>query len=120
MKVDKIYISGKITGLHKYVCKRNFEKAIKLAQEWADKENELTVSNGILKYKCVLNYTIINPLNIKPFLGLKNWLCYMINDIRELRKCNVIAMQPNWMYSKGAVIEYFIAKFILKIKVIFL
>jgi hypothetical protein len=44
----------------------------------------------------------------------------MFGDIVELRKCNTIAMQPNWIDSKGACIEHFYAKFILKLKVIYL
>ena len=41
----------------------------------------------------------------------------MWNDIKELRKCTHIAMQPNWEESKGAFIEHFIAKFIFRLKV---
>ena len=36
--------------------------------------------------------TIVNPLNIRPFLGVKKWLFYMISDIRKQRKCTHTAM----------------------------
>ena len=42
----------------------------------------------------------------------------MWNDIRMLRKCTHIALIPNWTDSMGATIEFFIGKFILKLKVI--
>lgn len=100
----KIYISGQITGLNEDCFLDNFH----------DSKLQLFSKFGFL------NMTYVNPLELKPFLGVKNWLCYMINDIRALRKCTHIAMQKNWVNSKGSVIEYFIAKFILKLEVIWL
>jgi hypothetical protein len=127
----KIYISGKISKLEKAEYTDNFNKAT------LDLLNNFeTLSEALLN--------IINPLDLKPFLGnckrtiticnsdgefkikhwsefyKENWLNYMINDIRALRKCTHIAMQKNWTNSKGAVIEYYFAKFIFKLQVIWL
>ncbi len=92
----KIYISGKISGLEKHEYEANFEFAENELKKW---RNDLV---------------IINPLRIKPFLGIRVWLCFMIADLWELRKCDAIYLQRNWVNSKGAVIEYFFAKFIWK------
>jgi hypothetical protein len=95
----KIYISGKISGLEKHEYESNFE----LAEEFLKKTSEFLVT--------------INPLRIKPFLGIRVWLCFMIADLWELRKCDAIYLQKNWVNSKGAVIEYFFARFIWKKKI---
>jgi len=124
----KIYISGQITGLEKIEYENNFRDAKRFINMAYSAPWDITVS----------------PLDITPFLGnckrtitvlnysgeykvkhwsefyKENWLNYMINDIRSLRKCTHIAMHPNWIESRGAVIEYFLAKFIFKQKIIWL
>ena len=103
----KCYLSGKISGLEKREYEMNFEKA----------EHDLYYKY----YELFEDFSdIVNPLDIKPLFGIKRWLFFMAADLWELRKCTHIAMQPNWIESKGAVIEYFYAKYILKLKVIFL
>lgn len=96
------YLSGKISGLTVEEYIRNFDFA---------------------KYHIEADYEpeeIINPIDIKPFLGIKHWIFYMINDVIKQRKCTHSAFQKNWIDSKGAVIEYFFAKFIFKQQIIFL
>ena len=104
MKHKKCYISGKISGLEK----------------WQYIDNFFDANQQLLKTKQFYSNQIISPLNLKPFLGIKCWLCYMITDIAVLRKCTHIAMQKNWTDSRGAVVEYFAAKFIFKLKIIWL
>jgi hypothetical protein len=94
---QKAYISGKITGLEKKLVRMSFYNY-----------------SFFLKQK---DYEVVNPLQIKPFLGIKKYWYYMINDIRALRKCDKVFFMPNWTDSRGAVIEYFFAKFIFKKKV---
>jgi hypothetical protein len=53
-----------------------------------------------------------------PLFGIKKWLFFMVSDLISLKKCDAIALQPNWEDSKGAFIEYFYAKFFLKLKII--
>lgn len=98
--MTKIYLSGKISGLSKADYIHNFLQAEKKLSH--------------------ISRVIINPIKIKPFLGLQNWTCYMITDIAALRKCDKIAMMPNWIDSKGACIEHYFGKFIFKLEVIYL
>ncbi len=100
----KIYLSGKISDLDK----DEYEFQFKMARQRVFQETD-----------CFLE-DIVNPLDLKPFLGIKCWLCYMITDLYYLRKCTHIAMQKNWIDSRGAHLEHYFAKFILKLKVIYL
>ena len=99
--MKKIYISGQISGLNESEFRYNFWEA-----------------SDIINHKYGIDY--INPLDLKPFLGIKCWLCYMITGLYHLRKCTHIALQSNWNNSRGAVIEYFFAKFIFKHQIIWL
>ena len=116
--MNKGYISGKITGLNPFWCGNNFKKAVEQARELAEKENRVCYKSaaGVMNY--TKRYEIINPLNIRPLFGIKKWLFFMMADLRELRKCDVIFVQDNWEDSKGAFIEVFMAKFVWKIKVV--
>ena len=96
------YVSGKISGIPIEIAKQNFYFACKEVKKYHGAD------------------IVVNPFDIKPFLGLESWLCYMINDIRAQRKCTHSAFQKNWINSKGAVIEYFFAKFIFKQIIVFL
>ena len=104
----KIYLSGKISGLTEAEYTENFKKA------WC-KIIELFPIVEKHYYSMV-----VNPLEIKPLFGIKKWFFYIVADMWQLRKCSHIAMQPNWIESKGAWLEYGYAKFILKLKVIYL
>jgi hypothetical protein len=90
------YISGKITGL------TNWEINFHLSA--------LSV--------LMLGYIPINPAKIKPLFGIKTYWCYMIADIWELLFCDAIYMQSNWKDSRGARIEYRVAK-LIGLKIIF-
>ena len=102
---DKIYISGKISGLPFLEYTENFRQA------------SIAIHSRYSEFDCA---EIINPLDIKPFLGIKSWLCYMCADIWKLRKCTHSVFQKNWVESRGAVIEYYCAKFIFKQQIILL
>lgn len=101
----KVYLSGKISGLRPFEAMENFVDA-----------KDFVHGNFL---GCGMK-DIINPLDIKPLFGIKKYWFFMAADLWQLRKCDTIAMQPNWIDSKGAVIEFFVAKFILKLKVIYL
>ena len=95
--MDKIYISGPISGKKIEYAMQNFKFAEKeLKRYWCYKE-------------------IVNPFDIRPFLGIKNWWCYMITDLWELRKCNSIFMLRGWKRSRGACIEHLYAVWTNKI-----
>ena len=86
----KIYISGKISGLP--------EKNVIEKFKW---------HAGFLELK---GYEPINPINVSPYDKSKSWSDYMIEDIAALFKCDAIYMLKDWGQSKGARIEYQIAK----------
>ena len=83
--MNKIYISGKITG------DDNFKKKFKVA------ESKLRKSGWRI---------IANPTSFPAAL---TWEAYMIQDIRELFTCDAIFMIDDWKESKGAKIEHAIA-----------
>ena len=88
--MNKIYFSGKITGLDLLEAHQMFQKA---------------ESHLIQKYDC----EIINPMKEIPYEKGKTWEQYMIDDIKLLFDCDAIYMLENWKESKGARIEFAIA-----------
>lgn len=93
--MEKIYISGKITGIENEAPKL-FARA-----------EYLFLSQG---------YDVINPITLNHNHNL-SWLNYMRVDVVALVYCDSIYMLDNWLYSKGAIVEYKIAKMLgLKIK----
>lgn len=94
----KVYISGKITGLPIY-------------------ESRLYFLTAKVYLEC-LKHTVINPFDLKPFLGIKTYFCYMISDLWNLMFCDAIYMLPNWKESRGARIENAFAK-LLGLKIIY-
>lgn len=103
--MTKIYISGKITGLPEETSQKLFRIAAKAAINKAEVMHDP-------------HRMTINPLHIHRRFKWNNWWYKMYGDILMLRKCTHIALIPNWTDSKGATIEFFIGKFILKLKVI--
>ena len=86
---NRIYLSGKITGLHIEGADNHFNKA----------EEKLN--------QC--GYEVINPMNINHDHD-KSWENYMRVDLKALLDCDFIYMLKNWHLSKGANIEYNLAK----------
>jgi len=101
-EIKRFYVSGKISGIKLEWAKKNFHFACLEVQKYHGAD------------------FVVNPFDIKPFLGFKCWGCYMLKDLLALRKCTHIALMSNWIDSKGACIEHFIGKFILKLEVIYL
>lgn len=97
----KIYISGPISGRPIKEAEEHFAKAF-----------------GSLLFDYHSPKHPVNPMKIKPFLGLKNWYCYMITDVWALLKCDAIYMLKGWDQSRGARIEKRIAEW-LKMEVLF-
>ena len=100
--IKRVYVSGQISGLKLEYAKQNFHFACLEVKKYHDAD------------------FVVNPFDVTPFLGIKKWLFYMIADLWQLRKCTHIAMQKNWIDSKGAWLEYGYAKFIFKQTIIFL
>lgn len=85
---QKIYLSGKISGLPICEAIKNFESAENQLKELA---------------------TIVNPMRLRHDHD-KTWESYMKEDIKALMDCDAIAMLPNYNESKGALIELNLAK----------
>ena len=85
-----IYISGKITGLPIEHAKNNFDNA------------EL----NLIK----LGFKTINPMTISHDHHDKSWENYMREDLKAMLNCTHIFMLKDWHLSKGANIEYNLAK----------
>jgi hypothetical protein len=86
---QKIYISGKITGLNYRQAYKNFEQAEQLLKS--------------------MDFEVINPMKKVSEKEGKTWEEYMLEDIGLLFNCDGIFMLRNWKDSKGARIEYNIA-----------
>ena len=104
--IKKICISGKISGLSEAEYTSNFMNTEKHVKEKYKRKVTFKISGGG-GHMATFNKKpkVINPLNIKPFLGIKNWYCYMITDIWHLLKCDSIYMMNNYGESRGAKIE---------------
>ncbi|WP_418981702.1 DUF4406 domain-containing protein [Alistipes sp.] len=89
MNIQKIYISGKITGL--------------------------PISEVIAKFRAAeakirrFGFCPVSPLeNGLPFEA--EWPDQMGKDVALLLRCDAIYMLPDWQQSEGAMIEYLIAR----------
>lgn len=97
-----IYLSGKITNNPNYV-------------------EQFTKAENLIK-SIFPNKSIFNPVSYnKEFLPeFTRWCDYMRLDIEQLTKSNMIVMLPNWWKSKGARIEWLLAKFVFDIEIWYL
>lgn len=93
-----IYISGPITGVENW--QENFNQA----------EEELLEMHGA--------FLVVNPVHLAEYVekgfalkgDVPGYADYMRHDIKSLCDCDAICMLPNWRKSKGARLEYRIAK----------
>lgn len=82
--MNKVYISGKISGLPEEIYKKNF----------SDAEKELGL----------FGYTPVNPAKIGIVPGFK-WEDYMKESLKLLCDCDFIYCLPDSKDSKGAMLE---------------
>ena len=95
-----IYISGGITGVE------NWQNAFMAAeQDLVQYLHAPFIIFNPVKIAKNLNYTFKIQKNKIP-----EYTDYMREDIKFLAKCNTICMLPGWKRSKGARLEYRIAK----------
>lgn len=87
--MNKVYISGQISGLEYKQAKEKFESA----------------------------EILLESIGLQPINPMKNglpidseWEQHMVRDIEMLLECDAIMMLDNWRESKGAKIEQFIAE----------
>lgn len=84
-KVNKIYISGKITQ------DTNFEEKFKKWENYIEENYD--------------QYTVVNPAEV-VLPELCDWEDYMCICLHLLNQCNAIFMLPDWKDSKGACVEH--------------
>jgi len=94
----KIYISGQISNIPYEHAKEKFK--------W---------TKTFLIHK---GYTVVSPIDITKYEDGKKWESYMKECIHALMTCDAIYMLPCWANSKGAKMEYRIAKK-LKMKIFY-
>jgi hypothetical protein len=90
-QVPRIYISGRISGLTPEEVRVKFNRA----------QEKL--------YHSCPGMIAVNPLNLHDDLD-KSWEDLMAKDLAELLRCEMIYMLPDWHQSRGARIEYAVAK----------
>lgn len=90
---NKIFISGRVSGINYQTAKYNFLRA---ERYWQRK-----------------GYQVVNPTK----LCNKNWswIRCMIVCLWNLAKCRYVYFLPNYTYSRGAKIEFKVAKLLNKI-----
>ncbi len=89
MSKKKIYIAGKVTG---------------------ELQSECTLKFAELKQKIEdLGFEVINPLEVVGDWKTP-WNKAMRMCISKLTECDAIVLIPDWVTSKGARVEYDIAK----------
>ncbi|NJM14034.1 MAG: DUF4406 domain-containing protein [Bacteroidales bacterium] len=90
MDIKKVYISGKITGLLEPEAKQIFANAYNMLEGFG--------------------YQPVNPFDVAPFTHGWAYENYLVKGIEGLLQCQAIYMLHNWGNSKGARIEYAIAR----------
>jgi hypothetical protein len=88
--MSKVYISGKISGLDYQEAFKKFEEA----------EKDVIQFGGVP----------VNPMKICGNNPDWTWEDYMDKDLAALLRCEGIYMLNNWGASKGARVEYAVAK----------
>lgn len=96
--IGNVYISGPITGI----------------ENWQD--SFLAAEKELLELSRA--FFVVNPVSIAKeveelfakFEKTPDYTDYMRKDIKELSSCSAICMLPGWKRSKGARLEYRIAK----------
>lgn len=86
--MNKVYLAGPMTGIkdHNYPA---FHAAAKLLRD--------------------RGFAVINPAEIVGGHGVK-WVDAMKLDIRAMLLCDTVAMLPGWTESRGAIVEFNLAK----------
>lgn len=86
--VDKVYVSGPMTGLPNY----NFDEFNRVA--------ELLRNEG---------YNVVNPA-VHGVIPEWEWKDYLKLDIKDMLGCDIVATLEGWEESRGARLEVYIAE----------
>lgn len=100
MSAKSIYVSGPYTAPTREGEDENIARAAAVAAE-------LLAAGWMVFCPHTMSSTIARQYNDIMNWGWEEWL---VLDIYWLSKCDAIYMLPGWRESKGAVIEYMVAK----------
>lgn len=89
---EKVFISGKVSGIEYYVAYQTFANAERLLSQQG--------------------YKVINPMKICKKHW--SWVRCVVKCLWAIMFCSKIHQLPNWQESRGARIEYKWAKFLRK------
>lgn len=102
--MQKVYISGQITGLDHDEYHTNFGRAEALLLD-----HELIPVNPLKVRACEVEDC--GNGDTKPNGEyLHSWSCYLRYDIKAMLDCDTIAMLPGWQKSRGAAFELYVAE----------
>ena len=87
---QRVYISGKMRGMDEAESRSKFETA----------QKRLEADNCI----------VINPWNINHGVFTNEWEDFIIEDLWYLKQCDAVYFLDNYIYSCGAMVEYWFAK----------
>ena len=94
----KIYLSGAITGVPNYVAIFEEKEAELQLAGWEEVINPVKIGEVIVEAFRVAGIDVI------PYSA------FMREDLKAILRCSHICMLENWTKSKGAIIEYIVAK----------
>lgn len=86
--MTRVYIAGPMTGLPEF---------------------NYPAFNAAAQRLRALGYQVENPAE-NPVPSCSSWKGYMRLGLTQLLQCDVVAMLPNWEDSRGARIEYQLAR----------
>lgn len=87
-QANTCYISGPMTGLPEF----NFPEFNKIAQQWRDK-----------------GWNVRNPAEKGEVAGWE-WEDYLRYDLIDVAQCDSMAQLKGWSGSRGAKLEFYVAK----------
>ena len=97
--MKSIYISGPISADSREEEERHIHVAGRVATDY--------MCQG---WAVFCPHTMTADIHYKHSKGLLQWRDYLAADIYWLSRCDAIHMLPGWKNSKGASIEYLVAK----------
>jgi hypothetical protein len=71
--------------------------------------NNFPAFNAAARYLRQHNYSVANPAT-KGIIDGWTWTDYLKTDLQQLLRCDSIYMLRGWRKSKGARLEYYVAK----------
>lgn len=112
--MNRVYLSGPISGLDREVAMSNFSRAATTLKKWSGE-----FDHG--------DWEVVNPFSVAPACGIPvpsfsesafsrelmsaghSWSCWIRGDLIAMLGCTHIYMLDGWEQSHGARLEHFVA-----------